>query len=284
MSETARLWLNGELVPTAEARIAPADRGLTLADGLFETLLVRDGIIINLDRHIMRLIEGATTLGIPVPMSAAGLRAAASETLTASGMRGSARASLRITLTRGPAGRGVAMPQAPSPTLMISAASLPSAPDGQRVIISSVRKVKTSAASALKTLNYTDHILARREADDAGADEALMVSQADGIACATIGNVFVVQNGSLLTPPDDGAIRAGITRADVIAIARDQGLSVEEALVSREALRMADEIFLTNSLWGISPVTSLDGDLRTAGSITKKLAQALENTWASQKA
>ena len=281
MTGTAITWLNGDLIPAADARIDPADRGLLLADGLFETLLARQGSIINLDRHITRLTEGATILGIPLPLSATGLRAATSETLAANGLHDADRASLRITLTRGPAGRGLALPATPKPTLMITATQAPPAPQGLSVMTSSVRKVRTSPASALKTLNYTDHVIARREADAAGADEALMLTEQGGIACGTIGNVFIVSGTHLLTPPDDGAIRAGITRADVFALAPDLGLTVDEAPLSIEALRAADDIFLTNSLWGICPVTELDGARRRRIDATKKLAQALDDAWAS---
>ncbi|GAA6155545.1 aminotransferase class IV [Pyruvatibacter sp. HU-CL02332] len=276
-----RIWLNGALVPADEAAIAPSDRGLLLADGLFETLLAREGRIIRLDRHITRLLEGAAVMQIKPPFESRTLRAAARETLEANGLANNDRASLRMTLTRGPAGRGVALPQDPSPTLMITAAAAPAPPAGLSVMVSSVSKLATSPASPLKTLNYTDNVMARMEADAAGADEALMRSADGGIACATIGNVFVVKEGSVTTPPDDGSIRAGITRNDTLALARDANLNVVEAGISVEALKAADEIFLTNSLWGICPVTTLEGTTLPAGPTTKKLAQALHEAWAS---
>lgn len=276
-----RIWLNGTLVPADEARIAPTDRGLLLSDGLFETLLAREGRIIRLDRHLMRLLEGAAVMQIKPPYESRTLRAAARETLEANGLVANDRASLRMTLTRGPAGRGVALPQHPTPTLMISAAAAPAPPAGLSVMVSSVSKLATSPASPLKTLNYTDNVMARMEADSAGADEALMRSADGGIACATIGNVFVVKDGSVTTPHDDGSIRAGITRNDILALARDADLSVSEADISMEALKAADEVFLTNSLWGICPVTSVNSTALLAGPITKKLAQALEEAWAS---
>lgn len=276
-----RLWLNGTLIPTEEARIAPADRGLLLADGLFETMLARKGRIIRLDRHIMRLLEGAAVMQIKPPFESRTIRAAARETLEANGLSDDDRASLRITLTRGPAGRGVALPPDATPTLMISAASAPPPPAGLSVMVSTVHKLATSPASPLKTLNYTDNVMARMEADAAGADEALMRSGTGGIACATIGNVFIVKDGTILTPPDDGSIRAGITRNDTLALARETDLNVAETDISIDVLKSADEIFLTNSLWGICPVTAIDGTSRPSGPITKKLAQALHEAWAS---
>lgn len=276
-----RIWLNGDLIPADEVRIAPGDRGLLLADGLFETLLAQQGRIIRLDRHIMRLLEGAAIMQIKPPFETRTLRAAARETLEANGLANNDRASLRITLTRGPAGRGVALPQDATPTLMISAAAAPAPPASLSAMVSSVSKLATSPASPLKTLNYTDNVMARLEADAAGANEALMRSADGGIACATIGNVFVVKNGSVTTPPDDGSIRAGITRNDTLALAGDTDLSIFEAGISLEALKAADEIFLTNSLWGICPVTAIDGTALPVGPVTKKLAQALQEAWAS---
>ncbi len=279
---TARVWLNGRLLPQDEAHIAPNDRGLLLADGLFETMLVLNGRIVRLDRHLARLIEGAAVLGIPLPFETRTLRAAARETVEANGLLGTQRASVRLTLTRGPGGRGLALPETPEPTVLVTATAVGPAPRSLSVITSAVRRIATSPASPLKTLNYTDSIVARREADAADADDALLLSEADGIACASIGNVFVVKDGALTTPPDDGAIRPGIARADVLALAKDLGIRAEEAPVSRGALAAADEVFLTNSLIGACPVTTLDGESRPAGPVTKKLAQALEEAWARE--
>jgi len=278
---TPHIWLNGTMLSADEARIAPSDRGLLLADGLFETMLARDGRIIRLDEHVTRLLDGAAILRIPPPFKAQALRTAAHETLKANGLADAPRASLRITLTRGAAGRGLTLPSAPAPTLMITASATPAPARGVRVMVSTVHKLATSPASPLKTLNYTDNVMARLEAEEAGADEALMRSAQDGIACATIGNIFAVANGGLITPPDDGAIRAGITRGDVIALARDAGLTVLETALDVDTLRTADEVFLTNSLWGICPVTSVDHSSFDVGPVTKKLAQALDEAWAS---
>ena len=277
----SRIWLNGDLLPSDEARITPSDRGLLLADGLFETLLAQKGRVIRLDRHITRLTEGASILRIRPPFETRTIRAAARETLEANGLMDADRASLRITLTRGPAGRGVALPANPQPTLMITATAAPPAPESLSVMVSSVAKLATSPASPLKTLNYTDNVMARMEADAAGADEALMRSVGGGIACASIGNVFTVHDGTLTTPPDDGSIRAGITRSDVLALAREACITCDEAALSVDHLKKADEVFLTNSLWGICPVTAIDGAPLAVGPVTKKLAQALEEAWAS---
>lgn len=279
---TTRVWLNGRLLPPEEARIAPDDRGFTLADGLFETALVRDGRIVRLDAHLDRLAEGAAVLGIPLPGGTRTLRAAARETVEANGLLAVPRASLRITLTRGPGPRGLVPPPAPSPTLLITAAAAPPPPPGVTAIISSIARVRTGPASALKTLSYTDNVLARMEAARAGAQEALMLSAAGGIACASAANVFAVTDEGLVTPPNDGAIRCGIARADVLAIARNSGLAVAERALSRDEVCGAREVFVTNSLLGVCPVTGLDGAPLPAGPVARDLAAALDRLWRTQ--
>lgn len=284
-----RIWLNGDLVPVDQARIEPGDRGLLLADGLFETVLVQEGHPVRLAAHSERLVQGAEIMRIPLPLASTAqaftqmLVEAVHETLKANALDGTPRASVRITLTRGSSGRGLALPQTPAPTLMISATPVPPAPMSASLIVSTVKKLATSPASALKTLNYTDHVMARMEADAAGASDALMQSATGGIACATIGNVFVVSGTTIMTPADDGAIRAGITRNEVLTLAKERELTVLEADISLEMLASASEVFLTNSLWGICPVHELDGRLLQTlpDGITKKLAQALEAAWAS---
>lgn len=281
---SARVWLNSRLMPAEEARIAPDDRGFTLADGLFETLLVRAGRIVRLDAHLDRLAHGAGVLGIPLPAATRTLRAAARETVEANGLLDAPRASLRITVTRGPGARGLASPADPAPTVVIAAAPAPPPPAGVTAITSTIRKVWTGPASALKTLNYTDNILARREAEAAGAGEALMLSERGGIACATAANIFAVAAGRLVTPPDDGAIRCGIARADVLALARQHDIPADERPLSPEGLKAAEEVFLTNSVIGVCPVTGLDGAVLEPGPVTRKLARALESAWASDDA
>ncbi|MEQ8745989.1 aminotransferase class IV [Pyruvatibacter sp.] len=276
-----RIWFNGKLAPASETCITPNDRGLLLGDGLFETLLALNGRIIRLDRHIARLAEGAAVMKIPLPYETRTLRTAARETLEANGLIDVPRASLRITLTRGPSERGLALPATPRPSLMITAAKAAPPPKGLTLITSTVKKPAASPASSLKTLNYTDHVMARLEADAAGMDDALMLTTSGGIACSTIGNVFAVTREGLVTPAADGAIRAGITRADVLDAARQHHMSVAETEVTSHMLQAANEIFLTNSLWGICPVTGLDGATKVSGPVTKKLAQALDAAWAS---
>jgi len=269
------VWLNGALVERGDAHIEITDRGFLLADGLFETMLARSGHIAWLDEHLSRLERGAAVLGIPVPFDAAALGRACEDVLVATGLRTADRASLRLTLTRGPGPRGVAPPKDPHPTVLITASQAASPPDAMTAITArTIRRDAASPLSAVKSLAYTGMVLARMEADAAGVSEALILNTEGTLAEATASNVFLVAQDGLVTPPvSDGAL-PGIERAAVIGRARELGVGVREETVPVERLRSASEMFLTNSLIGICPLTALDGRILTVGALTERLIEA----------
>ena len=251
MSGAGVIHLNGRLLPAADARIDPADRGLTLGDGLFETIRARDGHALRLSRHLARLRAGATVLGLEVPTSDRDLDRCLTETLAANGLGDGV---LRLTLTRGPAGRGL-VPRSPtSPTLMITASGYDSPGGPASAIIATVtRRNEHSPLAGCKCLNFLDNILARREAEKRGADEALLLNTAGRLAEASAANLFLVLGAELLTPPlDDGAL-PGVMRADVM-----ERLGGRVCPLAPADLARASEAFLTNSL-GIRPLTRVDG-------------------------
>ncbi len=169
------IWFNGELMDEADVRIAPNDRGFLLGDGLFETLLARQGRIAFLDAHVVRLSAGGNILGIPLPASTRHLAIACGMLLEANGLTESPRTALRITLTRGPGPRGLLPPDKPVPTLMISVSESPVPATSQSAILATPRRNALSPVSRLKALPYLDNLLAREEARSRGADEALML-------------------------------------------------------------------------------------------------------------
>ena len=249
------LWLNGAIREAAGSCIAADDRGFTLGDGVFETLRVQAGQVLRHEAHLRRLREGAAVLGIPVPHRDDALVQAMDATLTANGIRDG---SLRLTLSRGPAPRGLATPAAPDPTLLIVAAPCPSVavpPAGgpAHVVTATVtRRNEWSPLSRIKSLSYLDSVLARREAERAGADDAILLNTQGRVAEATGANLIVLLAGALLTPPvEDGAL-PGIARGVLIGA----GL-VRVASFGRDALGDAEAIFLCNSL-GIRGIASLD--------------------------
>ncbi len=244
------LWLDGRLVEREDARIDPADRGFTLGDGLFETIRAEAGCAAYLDRHLKRLKEGAQVLGIPLSWPDAAIEAALTALLAAEGLR---EAALRLTLTRGPGPRGIVPPAEPHPTLMITAGPLPPPAGPARLVIATVtRRNEMSPLARLKTLNFLDNILARREAAERGADDAILLNTAGRVAEATAANLFVLKDGVWVTPPvEDGAL-PGIARGRLL----EQG-AVEASLEPADLARAA-AAFLSNSL-GLRPVAAIDG-------------------------
>ena len=245
------VWLSGCIVAASQARIDPADRGFTLGDGLFETIRAACGEPLHVARHLARLREGAEVLRIPVPYDDEELDTALREVLGANELTD---AALRLTLTRGPAPRGVLPPVTSSPTLLITAGELPAAPFAARLIVARrTRRNEASRLSRIKTLNYLDNIMARIEAADAFADDALLLNTRGNLAEATAANVFLFIAGAWVTPPvADGAL-PGIARALVL----ESGMAHEESL-PRGAWERAEAGFLTNAL-GMRPIAKING-------------------------
>jgi branched-chain amino acid aminotransferase len=244
------LWLNGALLPAAVARIDPADRGLLLGDGLFETMAARDGAIPELPRHYARLTHGAAVLRIPVPLTLAAMDEACRDLLASNGQQ---TAAIRLTLTRGPGPRGLAPLAHPTPTILITTAPLPPPGGPLRLITASIRRDETSPLSALKTLNYLPGVLARIEAAEQGADDALLLNHQGFTAETSAANLFARLGGLWFTPPvTDGAL-PGIFRARLLEAGR-----VREARLTRAQLFQAESIFAGNAL-SLRPVVAIDG-------------------------
>lgn len=241
-------WLNGRLIPPEEARIDPTDRGFTLGDGLFETIAVRKSQPKRLDRHLARLAAGAEALRLDRP---AELASAISTMIAANNLRD---AVLRVTLSRGPSERGLALSLRPRPTLLISAAPWPPPSPPARAIIATVtRRDPASPLTRLKTLCCLDAVLARAEAAERKADEALLLNPAGRIAEAAAANVFAVIADALVTPPVAEGALPGTMRAAIL----DAGLAAERPLTPAD-LAQAEEAFLSSSL-GLRPLIALEG-------------------------
>ena len=229
------------------------DRGLLLGDGLFETVLFRAGEPVLWDAHLARLQRGCAVLGLPPPDPAL-LASEAALTLAATGLL-DARAAVRLTWTAGSGGRGLIRPEAPVPRLIVTTAASPKPLGDAVVITASVRRNAGSPASRLKSLSYLDNVLARREAADAGADEALMLNTDGRIAGASAANLFWISEGRLSTPSLAAGVLDGIMREAVISAARRLGASVQEVLTGPP---VAEALFLTSSLIGIRRIARLD--------------------------
>lgn len=247
------------------------DRGLLLGDGLFETLLARDGDLVALGAHLRRLAAGCATLGLPPP----DLGEAGRLMREALAPFPAGRVAVRLTLTAGSGGRGLDRPEAPQPRLFATAAPAPPPPGPARLATVSVRRNAGSPASRLKTLAYLDNILARTEAKANGADEAVMLNTRGELACAAAANLFWLRDGGLETPALACGVLAGIVRGEVVAAAARMGVKVREVHSGPEVLAQAEAMFLTNSLAGVRAVATVDGRAFAPHPLVARLAEAL---------
>jgi branched-chain amino acid aminotransferase len=246
------IWMNGRIVSHNEARIDPADRGFTLSDGIFETMRIADGHFLWIAGHLARLRSGAQTLGIPVPLADAEIIDGLRNLVTVNTMRDCA---LRLTLTRGPAAkRGLWPPGEPvRPTLIATVAPSSEGPPAVLVVANSTRRNEHSPLSRLKSLSYGDNILAKREAIERGATDAILVNCRGDLACCTVGNIFLQIRGRWTTPQLSDGILPGLARARVVNM-----LAAEERTIAANELKNATEAFITNSLQ-TACVTQLEG-------------------------
>ena len=269
MSES-RVYYNGQILPPEQVRISPYDRGLTLGDGLFETLRVYAGRVFRLDEHMARLAAGAGVIDLALPP---GLAGAVPELVAANGWR---EAVVRLTVTRGAAapGRGGLLPD-PNlpPTVLITGRSLAEAPPypaawyatGIGLATGGPRRNEHSALSGCKTLQYLDQVLLRQAAARRGAEEGLQQNTAGAVVGASVANLFIVRAGHMQTPALDSGCLPGVTRALVLALARARGWLTSEATLSLAEVQEAEEVFLTNTLMEVLPVTRVDGAVIGAG-------------------
>lgn len=249
-------YINGKLVPLSEAKISVSDRGFLYGDGLFETLRTYGRKPFLLDAHLQRLFQGASYLRIPLLLGEGELKRVVGEVIEANPGE---ELYLRITVSRGSGGKGLLFPSSAEPTLVIEARALQTfdRKSGVEVVTASDRR---NSLVFIKSLNFLPNLLARQVAFEKGAFEALLVDDDDGLVReGTVSNLFLVQGEKLVTPPTQERVLAGVTRGLVIKLARDLGLECWETAVRKGELFEATELFLTNSLIEIVPITSIDG-------------------------
>ena len=256
-------WLNGELLPVAEARISPHDRGLLYGDGLFETMRAYGGVIFRLDQHLDRLNEGARALRFPYGLDLDYLAEACFHVLWTNELQD---AYVRLTVTRGEGGLPSELAGAERPTGIVTAREFSGYPaETMTAHVASVTRNPTSPLSRVKSLNCLDNVLARAAATDAGADEALLLDAAGHVVEGSSSNIFAVLDGTVRTPPVSAGVLDGITWGCVLDLCPQLGLPVSGNLLTLDEFVSADEAFLTNSLMEVMPLVSVDGQLIGSG-------------------
>ena len=271
------VYVNGEIVERAEATVSAFDRSFLYGDGLFETIRAYHGVPFMLAEHLERMAGSTAELGIRMP-DREGISEAVAQLIERNGL---SDAYVRITLSRGVHTGELVPDEPPEPTLVIEARPLHPYPSemyekGGAVIVSSVKHDSSSPARRHKTTSYLPSLLAKREAKERGADEAILLDHEDRVAEGATSNVFCAWEGQLFTPPLELNILPGVVRATVLRLAREAGLEVHESIFSLTALRLSDEVFLTNSLMEVMPVRAVDREAATTvpGPITSSLAAA----------
>lgn len=264
-------WLvNGE-----SARLDPADRGLAYGDGLFETMAARDGTIRWLDHHLDRLTAGCLRLAIPAPPRGL-IRDEIARLLPASGAR-----VVKLIVTRGPGARGYRPPAAPEPTRLLRIAPWPDYPaqnytNGICAKSCTLTLGENPALAGLKHLNRLEQVLAQMElAADTSVQEGLLCDARGRVAGGTFSNVFAVRDGTLSTPAVNRCGVRGVMRCLVLETCAELGLAAHETDMSLRACYDAEELFVTNAVFGIWPVRRLDRKLFDVGDTTRRLQTRL---------
>ena len=285
LPHTARVivFLNGQFLPEEEAKVSVFDRGFLYGDGIFETLRVNNGKPFLLDRHIGRLQHGMGTLHIGERYDFGQL---VQHTTALIAKNNSTNAVLRIHVTRGAGKRGYSPSGNFDPTVLMSLHEAPSIdPDTARP-----RKLITATQvlsdhdpmSTVKTTNKLPHILATREAEVAGADDALLTNREGNVSEATSSNLFWINNSEIITPPLQSGCLSGITRGMVLELAASIGLPTHQLNAVPRDLYAADGVFLTNSVSEIQPANSLDGHDLAVSPLIHELHLAYHEVMAAQ--
>jgi branched-chain amino acid aminotransferase len=260
------VWINGAVEPAEMALLAVTDRGFQLGDGVFETVRVVAGRVLELSLHVNRLRASAAVLDITVPEDLeCRLQDAIAQLLVTNGPHGtSGQAAVRATLSRGPVdGRALLPPESIEPTLVVQLWPVdPIAPEllerGLNLVIADVRRDPASPLARVKTTSRAEFVYARIEAARRGADEAVFLTTDGNLAEATSASLFLLEPAGLATPSLECGILVSTTREWVISKGAP-GLAVREARLTEEDLFAAEEAFLASSVAGIVPVTRAEG-------------------------
>lgn len=282
-----KVWMDGYVMDGEDARLPVTDHGLLYGDGVFEGIRQRDGRVLWLERHLARLDRGARALGITLPMKLGAIGEVVKSTLRA---HGETEAYVRLLLTRGEGPLGVDPTTCPQARVICIVAPISLFSDEQRraglaLITSSTRRPNPDVLDpTVKSLNYLGSVMAKLEAKQAGADDALMLNGRGLVAEASVANIFAVTHGSLMTPPSTDGCLPGITRAAVMSLAEEIGLKSVESSLGRADLFGASEVFMTGSGAGVIGVRSLDGraiGTGKSGVVTGRVSDALASLYAT---
>jgi branched-chain amino acid aminotransferase len=275
-----KIYLDGKFVDSADAKVSVFDHGLLYGDGVFEGIRVYGGNVFRLEEHLERLEYSARALMLKLPLTRAEIREATCESCRINGLKDG---YIRLVVTRGVGDLGLAPWLCPKPSIFIIASTISLYPkehyeNGLSIVTVPTRRVNPAAMPpTVKSLNYLNNILGKIEARQFGALEAIMLNDQGYVAECTADNIFIVHKGEILTPAASQGALKGVTRSTIFDIARDLGVPIREADLTRYDIWVADECFLTGTGAEVVPTVKLDGreigDGRP-GPITKRVLEA----------
>lgn len=264
---SVRVYVNGEFLDKESAKISVFDHGFLYGDGVFEGIRAYSGIVFKLEEHLTRLYESAKTIFLDIPLSMDDMREAVLGTLRVNSLES---AYIRLVVSRGTGDLGLDPRKCAKPTVICIADKIKLYPEefyqkGLEVITSSTRRTPVDSLSGrVKSLNYLNNIMARIEANIAGAGEAIMLSHQGYVVECSADNIFcVISDRRILTPPVHLGALEGITRNAVIDIARARGYEVVQTAFTLHDVYNAKEVFLTGT--GAELVSVVRADRRKIG-------------------
>jgi len=282
-----KIYLNGELVPEAEAQVSVFDHGYLYGDGIFEGIRAYNGRVFKLEEHIKRLYSSARSIMLNIPMEPEEIKEKILETIRANELED---AYIRVVISRGIGDLGLDPRKCEQPTTVIIASEIELY---DQSLYEKGLKVKTVPTRRngpemvnprIKSLNYLNNIMARIEANLVGAPEAIMLNEQGYVAECTGDNIFIIEDDSLITPPPYAGILKGIKRGVTMEIAEEMGLDVREVQFTRYDLFNAEECFLTGTAAEVIPVVEVDGrkiSKGVPGEYTKKIIKKFRELAAS---
>lgn len=261
MSDSQKIWLDGQMLDESEAKISVFDHGLLYGDGIFEGIRCYDGRVFRLVEHVERLFLSARAILLEMPWTRQEVCDIVCDTIRANGLTDG---YIRLVVTRGSGGLGLNPYLCKKPSMFCIAASIQLYPEeyyqnGLELITCSTRRPSHATLSPqVKSLNYLNNIMAKVECIKAGVMEGLMLNDAGTVAECTGDTVFIVKNGVIITPKiTDGALD-GITRGVIFDLCQSLKIEIIEDTLTRYDVYTADEVFLTGTAAEVIPVVKVD--------------------------
>jgi branched-chain amino acid aminotransferase len=282
-----KIYIDGQFYDKENAKISVFDHGLLYGDGVFEGIRFYNGRVFRLEEHIDRLFDSARAIALNIGMDKSAVIEATLETIRQNKLQDG---YIRLVVTRGVGDLGLNPMLCPKASIFVIASkitlySADKYENGLDVVTCATRRIPHGALSPMvKSLNYLNNVMAKIEAQNAGAGEGLMLNEQGFVSECTGDNIFIIKNGVITTPPISAGALAGVTRSVVFDLAAEFGIPIHEPMMTRYDIFTADECFLTGTAAEIIPAVKLDtrliGDGKP-GPITRRLITRFRELTAS---